>query len=132
MRSDCRGAIPVFSCWMAHGTRVAERPREPGDHEDPLPGPTWIVALLGAVLLAVIGMGLTALLYNAQAQEDQRKVFTRDPAELVNLRSAQMARINALPHWEKSKDIDGKDQTALIIPIDQAMALTVKEYGQKR
>ena len=30
----------------------------PGDHEDPLPGPTWIVTFLGVVLLAVIILGI--------------------------------------------------------------------------
>ena len=104
----------------------------PGDHEDPLPGPTWIISLLGAVLLAVIGMGLTAVFYNAQSDEEIRKVQVREPEELNNLRAAQTARLHAAAHWEKSKDVDGKDQMALIIPIDQAMDKVVQEYGQKK
>ena len=105
----------------------------PGDHEDPLPGPTWIVALLGGVLLAVIGMGLTALFYNAQTQEEARKVLMRDPAELENLRAAQLARLHAPAHWEISTDIaSGQQQKVLIIPIDDAMKLTLKDYQPKK
>jgi hypothetical protein len=99
----------------------------PGDHEDPLPGPTWIVSLLGAVLLIVIGMGLTALYYNAQHQEDQQKFVTRDPQELIDVRSEQLARLHTDPHYEKSTNVDGKEVTALIIPIDQAMQKVVQE-----
>src|SRR5262245_2113458 len=101
----------------------------PGDHEDPLTGPTWLIGLLGAVLLAVIGMGLTALLYNAQSQEEMRKIQMRDPAELIALRAAQQARLHADPHWEISTDVDGHEHKALIIPINQAMEQIVKDYG---
>jgi hypothetical protein len=103
-----------------------------GDHEDPLPGPTWIVGLLGVVLLVVIGMGLTALYYNAMQHEDTKKFVDPDPGELVNLRTAQLARLGGTPHWEQSKNADGKDVKALIIPIDQAMQKVVQDFSQKK
>ena len=37
----------------------------PGDHEDPLPGPTWILGILGSGLLGVVVLGVTALFFNA-------------------------------------------------------------------
>src|SRR5690349_5822804 len=104
----------------------------PGDHEDPLTGPTWLLGLLGAVLLAVIGMGLTALLYNAQAQETVKKIEIRDPAELIALRAAQQARLHEAAHWQISTDLEGRQHKALVIPIDQAMEQVVKDYGSKK
>lgn len=106
----------------------------PGDHEDPLAGPTWIVAFLGAVLLAVIMLGLTALMYNAVADEEKVKVVERDPEELQTLRQQQLAQITGKPRWvEERVVVPGSEQEqvmqALMIPIDDAMALVVKEAG---
>jgi hypothetical protein len=105
-----------------------------GDHEDPLPGPTWIVTFVGAVLLTVIILGLTALLYNAQEQEDEVKLIQRDPEELASLRDQHLAQITGEPRWvEETVTVEGSQQEqkvqALVIPIDQAMQLVVKEAG---
>ncbi|MCI0364247.1 MAG: hypothetical protein L0Y44_10960 [Phycisphaerales bacterium] len=106
----------------------------PGDHEDPLSGPTWMVAFLGAVLLAVIMLGLTALYYNANTQEETIKVITRDPDELVKLRQEQLAQIQGPPRYVEEivpveGSEEGKREKALVIPIEQAMELVVKEAG---
>ena len=102
----------------------------PGDHEDPLPGPSYLVGLVGAVLLIVIFLGVTALFFNADSDEITRKVIDRDPAELDALRAQQQALLTGPPHWEKYTEND-KPQTALVIPLEQAMQLTVKEFGSK-
>jgi hypothetical protein len=107
-----------------------------GDHEDPLPGPTWIVAFLGIVLLSVIMLGLTALYYNAQSNEQTRKVVVHDPMELQNLREQQQAQLHRGPEWVEEKvKLEGHDKEqvvpALVIPIDQAMDIVVKEYARK-
>lgn len=104
----------------------------PGDHEDPLPGPTWIITFVGAVLLAVIMLGLTALLYNAQKEEEEIKLISRDPQELQDLRARQEAQIHGDPRWvEEAVTLEGAQQEqvtqALVIPIEQAMELVVKE-----
>src|SRR5262245_15750546 len=105
----------------------------PGDHEDPMPAPTWIIGLLGAVLLVVIGMGLTALFFNAQTQTDVRQVVDPDSPRLEALRRSQIARLHADPHWQISTNITTNEQEkALIIPIDRAMTLVEKEYGPKK
>src|SRR5688572_11056808 len=106
----------------------------PGDHEDPLSGPTWMVAFLGAVLLAVIMLGLTALYYNAKTQEETVKVITRDPDELVKLREQQSAQIHGPSRYVEEivtveGSEEGKRERALVIPIEQAMELVVKEAG---
>ena len=109
----------------------------PGDHEDPLTGPTWIIGFLGAVLLSVIVLGLTALLYTAQRKEDQIKVISQNPQELEQLRTSQIAQITAAPRWvEESVKVEGQNEEqtvrALTVPIDQAMELIVKEQQAGR
>jgi hypothetical protein len=106
----------------------------PGDHEDPLTGPTWIIGFIGAVLLVVIMLGLTALYYNASYEEELEKVIQRDPQELENLRTAQLARITASPRYvEQQIVIEGQDpktDRSLVIPIDRAMELVVQEANR--
>lgn len=104
----------------------------PGDHEDPLTAPTWILGFLGAVLLTVIALGLTALFYNAQAQEERRKLIERDPLELEHLQAEQRAQIIGAPHWvEEQVQVEGSNTPqavrSLAIPIDRAMELVVNE-----
>ena len=102
----------------------------PGDHEDPLPGPTWMVGLLGTVLLTVIMLGLTALYYNAEHQEDTIKVIQRDPAELENLRAVQFARLTGEPRLEERIAENFQVVEEIVIPIDEAMRLVVEEAGR--
>ena len=70
----------------------------PGDHEDPLTGPTWIIGFLGAVLLVVIMLGLTALYYSAAYQQEEIKIINPEPQELERLRTQQWAQLLVLPH----------------------------------
>lgn len=106
----------------------------PSDHEDPLTGPTWIVAFLGAVLLTVITLGLTALFYNAQSQEEERKVILHDPMELGNLHARQREQITGTPRWvEQQIEVEGSAPQltrSLVIPIDRAMELVATEQSQ--
>jgi len=100
-------------------------------YEDPLPGPTWIVGILGAVLLAVIVLGLTALFYNAQAKEDDKKVVSKEPDEIIKLRAAQTEVLTGTPRLREVSETDAQGQTrvvqSLAIPIDQAMQIIVNE-----
>jgi hypothetical protein len=106
----------------------------PSDHEDPLTGPTWIVAFLGAVLLIVITLGLTALFYNAQAQEEHQKLIMRDPMELGNLQARQREQLTGTPRWvEQQIDVEGSTPQltrSLVIPIERAMELVAAEQRQ--
>lgn len=102
----------------------------PGDHEDPLTGPTWIIGFLGAVLLVVIMLGLTALFYSATHQEEQKKVVERSPQELNDLLNKQWAQLHvATPRWviDPSLDEGQPPVKRLVIPLEQAMEIVVKE-----
>jgi hypothetical protein len=104
----------------------------PGDHEDPLTGPTWIIGFLGAVLLAVIMLGLTALVYTELHQEDQVKLVDKESKELEDLRTKQWAQLHvATPRWVTDPAVDETPPPVkrLVIPLEQAMEIVVKEAG---
>jgi hypothetical protein len=101
-----------------------------GDHEDPVPSATWLIGFLGAVLLLVICLGITALAYSEQHVEFVDKVETATVEQLQQLRQEQEARLNAEPHWQITKTDAGEDK-ALIIPLDQAMQAVIGEYRGK-
>ncbi|HWB19293.1 MAG TPA: hypothetical protein VG711_03255 [Phycisphaerales bacterium] len=115
----------------------------PGDHEDPVAGPTWIIGFLGAVLMVVITLGVSALYYRERTEQDKVVVVDRNPRELEDLRAAQSARLSAAAHWENNSTMEevkegGKTYNvitttkSLIIPIEQAMADVVKEAGARK
>jgi hypothetical protein len=97
-----------------------------GDHEDPLPGPTWIIGILGSVLLAVVVLGVTALFFNADTRMIDAKVVDADFPEVDAVKRAQLAAIEGPAH---KKEVLEDDQvvTNIVIPIDIAM----KEYAEQ-
>lgn len=100
----------------------------PGDHEDPLVGSTWMVGFLGAVLLIVIVLGLTALYYTAAGDEFERKVADQTAEEVLLLNSTQELRLTS----EARREIDmlGEEEVErIVIPIDDASKLIIAEYG---
>jgi hypothetical protein len=101
----------------------------PGDHEDPLAGPTWLLGVIGIVLMIVIVLGLTALYYNAQAQFVEDRVKTAEIRELTEHLERQRARLEGPPR-EETRVIAEEEHTFYVIPIEQAMELVVQEYGR--
>jgi hypothetical protein len=105
----------------------------PADHEDPLPGPTWMIGFIGVVLLIVIVLGITALFHDAWQADEEVKVVDAEPVEMIALRRQQAAQLEAM-RWEEREEIglDGQPTTvrALVIPIDRAMELIVQEYRE--
>ncbi len=95
----------------------------PNDHEDPLAGPTWLVGLLGAVLLVVTVLGVIALYQNAQTAEDESKIVNSDVVEFETLLADQQRRLE-IPH-----QVVYEEEIATAIPIEHAMELVVEEYG---
>lgn len=104
----------------------------PGDHEDPVAGSTWLVGMVGAVLLTVIILGLTALLYQVQDEEMIEHVILAEPEELIRLRAEQQKQLNDPPRFqERPAGEDGSEMVrSLVIPIDQAMEIIAKEQGR--
>ena len=61
----------------------------PGDHEDPLTGPSWYVGLVGGLILVATLLGLTALYYNMVTEEEVEKVINTGRDEFDDLRREQ-------------------------------------------
>lgn len=96
------------------------------DHEDPAPGPLWLVAGLGIFLFIITVLTLTALSYNQQSLEKESKVITATAQEIEDLRTEQQARL-ADTHLDQFED-----EIALVIPIERAMEIIAEEYGEDR
>jgi hypothetical protein len=98
----------------------------PEDHDDPTAGFTWLMGLVGVLLLVVIILALTALYYNVKAEMFQRQVVSAPRAELLELRRQQEALL-AGPPRSIERDQQGETVRAYIIPIEQAMEIVVRE-----
>ena len=96
------------------------------DHEDPLPGPSWMIGILGTILLVVIVLGLSAMYYDAYSRVENQAVITAMPQELLDLNAEQQKRLDTA-----HKDIFD-EEIALVIPIEKAMELVADEYGTSR
>ena len=102
-----------------------------GDHEDPLPGPTWIISILGSVLLAVVVLGVTALFFNADTRMIDAKVVDADYAHMQEMKETQLAAIDAPPH---RKEVVENEQTVanIVIPIDLAMKVYAEQIADSK
>ena len=98
----------------------------PGDHEDPLTGPSWFVGLVGGLILVATLLGLTALYYNMVTEEEVEKVINTGREELENLRREQSMHLVG-PARREERLVNGEVVIALVIPIDQAMELVVRD-----
>ena len=101
-----------------------------GDHEDPLPGPTWTVMISGIFLLAVVLLGTTALTYDVLRVEREVKVLSQAPAEIEMLRAQQRKRLQGPPRKEIRLENGG--DVSVVIPIDLAMQLELRDGEAER
>jgi len=99
----------------------------PGDHEDPLAGSTWMIGLLSTVLFVVICLGITAVLYHAQRTEFTEKVLNTEVLEIARMRQTWGEQLNAPPHYLTQLTDQGEDR-AVVIPIESAMEIISREY----
>jgi hypothetical protein len=102
-----------------------------GDHEDPLPGPTWIIGILGSVLLAVVVLGVTALFFNADARMIDTKVMEQAYPQFETLKEAQLARLQGPPRKVEVVENDKVVET-VVIPIEQAMQKLVAKASAEQ
>lgn len=105
------------------------------DHEDPLPGPTWIVGVGGSVVLIVVITALTALFYQARDEQYVQDYVDATEPDAVALAAEQAKLLTGTQRIEIRIEVgeDG-DKTIEVpirtIPIDQAMEQVIKRYGQ--
>ncbi len=98
----------------------------PGDHDDPVTGQTWLIGFLGALVLVAMMLGLTAIYYNAKAREINKVVIIPERQEVRQLLQEQEALLAGPPRWV-TRDDAAETVEALIIPIEWAMELVVAE-----
>lgn len=98
----------------------------PGDHEDPLAGPTWVVGIAGFALVAVCALGVAALMYGVFDREVEIKVDDQPVIAREIVRAEQHARLEGPPRREiRTENPDGEE--SLVIPIEEAMSIVVAE-----
>ena len=98
------------------------------DHEDPAASSTWLMGFIGAVLLVVTMLGVTALYYNVKAVQVDTEVVKVPIDGPKKLRIQQEQRLTAPPRWEE-RDDGGEVTRELVIPLERAMKIVVEEYG---
>ena len=97
-----------------------------GDHEDPVAGPTWTVAVVGVALPIVSVLGTAALYYDVRDREFETKVEGPKTVQLEKLNAMQTARLTGEIRMEQRLEAP---EGALVIPIDKAMEIVVAEMS---
>ena len=98
-------------------------PRESrADAPDPDALTTATVGIVGAILVIVAVVFLQGLYESVNRTEFQRKVVNEAPAELRDLRAAQLKRLHATGWVDKRNGF-------VAIPIEKAMELLVADPG---
>ena len=100
-----------------------------GDHEDPRASSTWLIGFIGALLVVVTMLGVTALYYNVKASKVEEVVVDEPLIEVKKARIRQEQLITGHPRWVEVEDVGGGVRRELAIPIDRAMQLIVDEYA---
>ena len=107
---------------MAHAS--TETPLK--DHDDPEPGATWFIGLAGAIVFTALVLGLSVLYYGTDKEQVDHVVVDRSSAELTRHLAEQTAKLQEYGRY-KYTDPDGKTSDRVRIPIEEAMAIVVKE-----
>ncbi len=101
----------------------------PGDHEDPMSGPTWLIGFIGTIILIVIVLAVTALLKFTETDAQEQLLVAPDLAELVEIRSRDTARLSGEPRVVEFLDVQGNRSTRLVIPIEEAVQHVADEFS---
>jgi len=86
------------------------------DERDPDATTVAAVGIAGTILLIVTVLAVQGLYESANRTEHERKVVATAPAELRDLRAAQLARLHATGWVDKHNDV-------VAIPIEKAMEI---------
>ena len=101
----------------------------PGDHEDPMGGPTWLVGIVGAIILIVVLFGVQAVLKATERDTADEFVTQLDLSELNSVRARGAERMVDAPRVVEYIDENGQVQTRVAIPIDDAIKVTLRDFG---
>lgn len=99
------------------------------DHEDPSAGYTWMIGLVGTVLLVVTVLATVALYYNVQASQNKESVIEPTRIDVKKLRAKQLQVLSNTPHWFEGEEESGEIKRYLAIPIDRAIQLVIEQHG---
>lgn len=102
----------------------------PGDHDDPLPGPTYILTILGAVLLCVVVLGVTALFFNADERMVLDKTQLATYPQFETLKAEQIAKLEG-PARKVEVNENDKVVESVVIPIELAMQKIAERAAQR-
>src|SRR3990172_9852623 len=91
-------------------------------YSDPSAYGTIVVGFVGAILTVAIIIGLQALFYSVEQEENVEKVYSQSAEELAHLRAEQLELLNSYRWIDREKGVVG-------IPIDRAMEMTVQEIN---
>jgi hypothetical protein len=94
----------------------------PAERPDPDVLTTATVGIVGIILVIAAVVLLQGLYESENRSELQRKIVGEAPAELTDLRAAQIRRLHATAWVDKRNGI-------VAIPIEKAMALLVADPG---
>ena len=97
-----------------------ERREVPADPPDPDALTTATVGIVGTILVIVVVVFVQGLYESVNSSEFQRKIVNEAPAELRNLRAAQLTRLHATGWVDKKNGY-------VAIPIEKAMELLVAD-----
>ena len=90
-------------------------------YDDPNVPVSVVVAIISAVLLFVIIIGLQAVYFSMQGTELDKKVLSRSNDALESVRAEQLEQLNSYGWVSQPEGV-------VHIPIDRAMELVVQEY----
>ena len=99
------------------------------DHEDPSAEYTWMIGLIGTVLLIVTVLATVALYYNVKASEVKEVVLDQPRKDVKLLHAKQLKVLNNPSRWVEREDESGEIIRHLTIPIDRAVQLVIEQYG---
>jgi hypothetical protein len=91
-----------------------------GDGDDPRAAPTFLIGIIGTILVIVTIFLLEALYHNTIVAERERKDAANPPAQIRELDAAQRRMLSDYRVIDAENDI-------VAIPIERAMELVVEE-----
>lgn len=88
-------------------------------------GPTWLVGIIGAIILVVVVLGVQAVLKATVTTTADELVVEADLTELTAMHARDASRLVASPRVVEYVDENGTVTTRLAIPLEDAIKATL-------